>query len=293
VSKGPSRTGCRLGEAQLSRLQTELDAGPAVHDWVQDQRWTLPRITVLIGRLFHLRSTEPGVSYLPHRLGCSPQVPVHRAVQRDEAAIAACRHVVTGQTLARERGAWLCFHDEAGQSLRAPTARTWSRRGRTPVLAVCGRGSGRVSMAGPIATRPGLRTRLCYRLRVYHGRRTEVQGRREDDYLALLVAVHAQLRAPLILIRDDLHQQLSAPIRRFVAAHDWLTVVQLPSYAPEVNPTEGLWSQIERGIGNLAACSIDRLAAVVRSRLESIQYRPALLDGFITETGLVIQPQPP
>jgi len=31
----------------------------------------------------------------------------------------------------------------------------------------------------------------------------------------------------------------------------------------------------------------------VRSRLKSIQYRPALLDGFITETGLVIQPQPP
>jgi transposase len=161
------------------------------------------------------------------------------------------------------------------------------------VVAVCGRGSGRVSMAGLIATRPGLRTRLFYRLHVYHGRRNEVKGLREDDYLALLVAVHAQLRAPLILIWDNLHQHLSAPIRQFVAAHDWLTVVQLPSYAPELNPTEGLWSQIKHGIGNLAACSIDQLAAVVRSRLKSIQYRPALLDGFITETGLVIQPQPP
>lgn len=91
VSKGPSGTGCRLGEVQLSRLQTELDAGPAVHGWVEDQRWTLPRITVLIGRLFHLRYTERGVSYLLHRLGWSPQVPVHRAVERDEAAIAAWR----------------------------------------------------------------------------------------------------------------------------------------------------------------------------------------------------------
>jgi hypothetical protein len=105
--------------------------------------------------------------------------------------------------------------------------------------------------------------------------------------------VPAQLRAPLILVWGDLHRHLSAPIRRFVAAHDWLTVVQLPSYAPELNPSEGLRSPLERGIGDLAACGTGQLAAIVRSRLESIQYRPALLDGFVAETGLMIQPQPP
>lgn len=90
-SKGPSGTGCRLGAKQLARLQAELDAGPAVHGWSEDQRWTLPRITLLIGRLFHVRYTERGVSYLLHRLGWSPQVPAHRAVERDEAAIASWR----------------------------------------------------------------------------------------------------------------------------------------------------------------------------------------------------------
>ncbi len=150
-----------------------------------------------------------------------------------------------------------------------------------------------MSMAGLIAARPGLRTRLFYRLCVYHGRKNEPKGLREADYLGLLVAVHTQLRAPIILIWDNLHQHLSAPIQQFVAAHDWLTVVQLPSYAPELNPTEGLWSHVKRSIANLAACTIDQLAAIVRSRLKSIQYRPALLDGFIAETGLVIQPQPP
>ncbi len=91
MSKGPSGTGCRLSDAQLMRLQKELDAGPAVHGWAEDQRWTLPRIALLIGRLFHVRYTERGVSYLLHRLGWSPQVPVHRAVERDEAAIACWR----------------------------------------------------------------------------------------------------------------------------------------------------------------------------------------------------------
>jgi transposase len=150
-----------------------------------------------------------------------------------------------------------------------------------------------VSLAGLITARPGWRTRLCSRLHVCHGRTGEPKGLREVDHLGLLVAVHAPLRAPLILIWDNLHQHLSPPIRRLVAGHDRWTVVRLPSYAPELNPAEGLWSPLERGIGNLAACGIDQLAAIVRSRLKSIQYRPVLLDGFIPETGLMIQPQPP
>jgi putative transposase len=36
-----------------------------------------------------MRYTLRGVSYLLHRIGVSPQVPAHRAAERDEAAIAA------------------------------------------------------------------------------------------------------------------------------------------------------------------------------------------------------------
>ena len=46
-------------------------------------------------------------------------------------------------------------------------------------------------------------------------------------------------------------------MRAFVAAHDWLSVVQLPAYTPELNPAEGVWSHLKRGLGNLAACSTD------------------------------------
>lgn len=201
--------------------------------------------------------------------------------------------VVAGQTLARELGGWICFEDEAGQSLRPPKARTWSRRGLTPVVSVSGRGSGRVSMAGLIATRPGLRARLFYRIHVYHGRKRESKGLGEADYIRLLCAVHTQLRAPLILIWDNLNHHVSAVMREFVDAHDWLTVVQLPAYAPELNPTEGVWSHVKRGLGNLAVCGIDQLAAIVWTRLKSIQYRPSLIDAFIVETGLALQPQPP
>lgn len=100
ASKGPAGNACKLDERQLARLRAALDAGPAANGWNQDQRWTLARVTALIARLFHVSYTLRGASYLLHRIGFSPQVPAHRAAERDEAAIAAWR----AQTWAKVRG---------------------------------------------------------------------------------------------------------------------------------------------------------------------------------------------
>src|ERR1700691_893542 len=100
ASRGPGGAVCRLPPAQLAKLRAALDGGSAAWGWSEDQRWTLGRVTMLIGRLFHVRYTLRGTSYLLHRIGFSPQVPVHRAVERDEAKIAAWRAV----TWAKVRG---------------------------------------------------------------------------------------------------------------------------------------------------------------------------------------------
>ncbi|MDI6099276.1 transposase [Actinoplanes sp. NEAU-A12] len=161
------------------------------------------------------------------------------------------------------------------------------------VVSVTGKGSGRVSMATVLAVRPGLRARLFYRIHIYRGRKKEPKGFGEADYMLLLCAVHTQLRAPIIVVWDNLNHHVSAAMRAFVDTHDWLMVVQLPGYAPGLNPTENVWSHLKRGIGNLAPCTIAQLAAIVRSRLKSLEYRPALLDAFLTGTGLALDPQPP
>lgn len=99
ASKGPGGATCRLGPDQLQRLKTELGRGPAAHGWA-DQRWTLARVATLIGRLFHVRYTLRGVSYLLHRIGFTPQVPARRAAERDEKAVEAWRT----ETWAKVRG---------------------------------------------------------------------------------------------------------------------------------------------------------------------------------------------
>lgn len=91
MSKGPGGTACQLDERRQARLAQALEEGPAAYGFDEDQRWTLARVADLIARLFHVRYTLRGVSYLLHRMGFSVQVPAHRAIERDERAITTWR----------------------------------------------------------------------------------------------------------------------------------------------------------------------------------------------------------
>ncbi|UQA96288.1 transposase [Streptomyces halobius] len=64
----------------------------------------------------------------------------------------------------------------------------------------------------------------------------------------------------------------------------------LPPYAPDLNPAEGIWTNLKNGLGNLAPSTLDSLAGLARSRLKAMQYRPDMLDGFIAEIGLTLEP---
>ena len=145
--------------------------------------------------------------------------------------------------------------------------------------------SPRLSVAALIATKPGHRPRLIYRThRARRGARRK--GFTEADYAALLDAAHQQLGGPIVLVWDGLPAHKSAKMRALIAARPWLRVYQLPGYAPELNPTENIWSNLKRGMANLAAGSLNDLLRVAKKRLKSMQYQPALADGFLAATGL-------
>jgi putative transposase len=50
---------------------------------------------------------------------------------------------------------------------------------------------------------------------------------------------------------------------------------------------------MKAGLGNLSATTLDQLTATIRRRLARIQRKPALIAGFLGQTGLTLESQPP
>lgn len=66
---------------------------------------------------------------------------------------------------------------------------------------------------------------------------------------------------------------------------------RLPAYALELNPVEAVWAHLKTGIlANLAVTRVEDLTLTIRTALKRIQYRPALLQGFLAATGLQLEP---
>ena len=101
-SKGTSGARSKLSDDHMRRLQQRLEVGPAGSGYVEDERWTLPRVVKLIATICHVQYSIKGASLLLHRMGWTSQMPSHRAVERDE----------------------------AGQTLRPTRTRTWARAAR-------------------------------------------------------------------------------------------------------------------------------------------------------------------
>jgi len=199
--------------------------------------------------------------------------------------------VAGGKRTAADLGAWLVFEDESGQGLRPPKGRTWGRRGHTPVVTVTGGSNKRVSLAALIAVKAGQRPRLVCRVR--SGRRRDGDKRKgftETDYARLPGAAHQQPGGPLVVVWDNLNTHVSGMMRELIAARDWLTVFQLPSYASELNPVESLWALLKRSLANLVKRSLGELTALVKTRLRRMQYRPGLLIAFLARTRLDLTP---
>src|SRR3954449_9021861 len=290
ASKGPGGARCRLSRAQLDELQALLEAGPAA--------WGLGRSVLDAaahrrGRAHQVRRglhpARAGSAAAPAGLEHAGARPAGGRAERGADQRLAGGDLAADKRTAADLGAWLVFEDESGQGLRPPKGRTWGRRGRTPVVRVTAAISPRVSVAALVATKPGHRPRLIYR--THRGRRgARHKGFAQADYAALLDAAHRQLGGPIVGVWDNLSTHTSKAMAELIAARSWLTAFRLPPYAPQLNPVESVWAHLKRSLANLTKHTLAELTALVKGRLRRMQYRPALLTGFLASTGLGFGP---
>ena len=174
------------------------------------------------------------------------------------------------------------FLDESGIGFTPPVRRTWAPRGHTPILRHRQRNWARLSMAAMCCYRPdSTRARLAFQLQ---------PGSYNDQ---VLIGVLTQLRRFLsgqkvTLLWDGLRSHWSRPMRAFIASQrGWLVVERLPAYAPELNPVEGVWSNLKgQELANYAADTVDDLAQHARRGITRVRRRPRLLFAFLDRTGL-------
>jgi transposase len=273
---------CRLSAEQHRQLAALLLQGAKAHGWSNDL-WTTARVAALIERHFGITFHHDHVGRMLHeRLNWSPQKPERRARERDEAAIEYWRQVrfpaIAEAT--RQRDAHLVFLDESGYMLTPTVRRTWAPRGRTPILD-CWDRRDRLSAISCLTVSPKAgRLNLYFRLLPHnaHG----------EDVVAFLKDLKASLAGPLTVLWDQsrIHRK-SAVVREDLGKHPEVVAEDLPSYAPELNPDELVWSWTKYGrLANLAADHTDQLAEQVIDELVYLKGHPELLASFIEKVEL-------
>ena len=156
--------------------------------------------------------------------------------------------------------------------------RTWAPRGQTPLLRHRARRD-RISVISGLSVSPRRRHCGLYFL-------LSLKNIKHPEVCAFLRDLLRHLRGPVIVIWDNGTIHGGDAIRAIQARYPRLHLYRFPSYAPELNPDEGVWQLAKRALANGRPDSQDELFRCLRSRLSRIQRSPSLLRSCVRGSDL-------
>jgi transposase len=94
--------------------------------------------------------------------------------------------------------------------------------------------------------------------------------------------------AQVFLVWDHLPAHRSKIMKHFLfQQRDWLEIEWLPGYAPDLNPTEGVWHNIKgRELANFCADQIEQAAQELRRGLRRVAHTAKLPYALLQHAGL-------
>jgi putative transposase len=95
-----------------------------------------------------------------------------------------------------------------------------------------------------------------------------------------------QLRGPLIVLLDNSSTHGGEPLQKLLARHPRLHIKHFPSYAPELNPDEGVWALAKAELANGYPKDVDELMESVIHAIGGIRSSPEKLRGGILQSDL-------
>ena len=164
-------------------------------------------------------------------------------------------------------------------SLLPSVRATWAPRGHTSVLRHRFNWK-RLSLAGALVYEPdGSDAHLVFELRA--------GACNDEPLIEFLSDLNDIEQRPVLLIRDGLPAHRSRRMTDWLERQrDWLSVEQLPGYAPDLNPLEQAWGNLKsQEHANLCSDTIEALAEVAEDRLDRIGTDADLCFAFLKHSA--------
>jgi transposase len=242
--------------------------------------WTCGRVARVLREEFGVVYHPGHVSRILKDLGWTPQIPITRAIQRDEDAIErwATEDWPTLKSRARKTGRMLVFVDESGFYLLPGRVRTYGPEGLTPVIHEW-QTRDHLSVMGGLTADGRILTLV---------RQRALTGL---DTVAFLEHVGREIGGPVQVVWDRSPIHRRAAVGEFVetVGADGLALEALPAYAPDLNPIEWLWGHLKRvEMKNLACLDLEELHEELHLAIGRVRQKPRLIPAFFKGAGLVL-----
>ena len=182
------------------------------------------------------------------------------------------------QKKASRLGAHLVFVDESGFLLIPSVCKTWAPRGQTPLLYHRQRRD-RISVISGVSVSPRRR-----RLGLYYS--LHAKNIQHPEVCAFLRHLLRHLRGPVVLVWDNGSIHKGDAIRALCRVFPRLHLYRFPSYAPELNPDEGVWKLAKQRLANGRPDTQRELWRHLRWSLDRIRRSPQRLRGCIRQSDL-------
>jgi transposase len=267
----------KLSAAQKRLIPEFLWHGAEAYGF-RGEVWTCARIAQVIAEEFGVRYHKDHVGRLLQELHWTPQVPIRRAIQRDEDAIRRWRKEVwpdLRRRAHRERRV-LIFEDESGFYLLPGLVRTYAPRAQTPVIREK-QTRDHLSVMGGMTPEGKVYTLA---------RQESLNGSHSIEFLLHLLRVAGER---LLVIWDG------SPIHRRQAVQEFVMgtkgkvwVEALPGYAPDLNPwDEGGWNHLKHvEMRNLVCRDLEELHEQFHLAIGRLRQKPRLVQAFFAQAGL-------
>jgi transposase len=269
----------RLDDAQMRLMPDFLWHGAEAYGF-RGEVWTCSRVAQVIEEEFGVGYHTGHVSRLLKALGCTPQVPITRALQRDEEAIARWQRdgwPALRRKADRERRT-LAFADEAGFYLLAGLVKTYAPKGLTPVVYEW-QPRDHLSVMGAVTTEGKVYSLM---------RQGSWNGLHTVEFLKHLLGC-AGARLPVIWDGSPIHRR--AAVKEFLAstAGRGVWVEALPAYTPDLNAVEWAWQQLKHvELRNVTCLDLEELHQQLHRAIGRLRQKPDIVRSFFAGAGLLL-----